>query len=1082
MAPIEARDRRGIGLLVLAVLASGSSSSDPLFAQRLLINEIMSNNQACCADRYGDFDDWIEIYNADGHAVDIGGMFITDDLTDPSVFQFRTDAPKVTTIPPGGFILLWADGDPDQGILHLGFNLASTGEQLGLFASDGETLIDSVTFGPLRGDVSYGRLPDEGDWFLLDEPSPKDANDSPGKLHYSEVPIFSHRGGHYDHPIIVSLIHLNPDTRIFFSTDGGIPTSGTGYNSMGISIENTTVLRARAVTRGFLPSDVITHTYFVDDEVDLPIVSVAVDPEHLWSRDLGIYVKGNRNNFMLDWERPAHLEFYDDGGDLGFSQDVGVKIHGGWSRNQPQKSLAIHARRRYGKEEIDYPLFPDKPMHRYTSFILRNSGNDWTYTLLRDAIMQALVNDRMDIDYQSYRSVVLYLNGQYWGIHNMRERISIGYLGDNYGLDEDEIDYLINNSEVRTGDATHYESLLEYLESNDLTKTGVYEQVSAQMDVDEYLNYQIAEMFIANTDWPGNNLEFWRPRSSNGRWRWILFDTDYGFNLPLALNPSPPEHDMVAMATAPDGQDWPNPPWSTLILRSLLEIDDVRHDFIQRFASHLNTTFRTDRVEGVIDSIRSGIVAEIPRHAERWSPFPSPFYGKSFATIEEWDANLDLMREFARARPSYVWNHLRGQFSLGDRSTLSLEVEPEGAGTIYVNTVAVEAPRWSGFYFNGIPIRVVAVPAQGFEFVSWSEPISDGARANVIIDENYDLIARFASVEQLPVVINEINYNSSETFDPGDWIELHNFGSEAVGIGGWRFRDAGNSPDFILPAGVFLAADGFVVLCRDSTDFRTVFPETGGCLGNLTFGLSSRGEHLTLLDELERIVDSLTYDDQAPWPTEANGTGSTLALENPTLDNSNHEHWYASANGGTPAAPNAPGRRRESADVADFAATSGVGFILLTWRTKFEIGNSGFNIYRALGLDSEYSLRASFRAGDPMLAGRRTSTDDIHYVWYDHDVDAGVEYFYYLGTVNEFDEEARHVDDVQSASSTEGRRDFDKIEEVATYPNPFAASTTVSLSLFEEAKVSGGSRPHNLGHVGENSSTTQTCARRPTGV
>ena len=143
----------------------------------------------------------------------------------------------------------------------------------------------------------------------------------------------------------------------------------------------------------------MTRTYFVGDEFSLPTVSLAVDPEHLWSDELGIYVKGDRRNFTRDWERPAHIEFHDAGGRLEFSQDVGVQIHGGWSRNQPQKSLAVRARRRYGNEAIHYPLFPDKPLSRYKGFVLRNSGNDWTYTLLRDAIMQALVKGRMDIDY-----------------------------------------------------------------------------------------------------------------------------------------------------------------------------------------------------------------------------------------------------------------------------------------------------------------------------------------------------------------------------------------------------------------------------------------------------------------------------------------------------------------------------------------------------------------------------------------------------------------------------------------------------------------------------------------------------------
>ena len=166
---------------LLALLAGCFSLPRPLSAEGLLINELMSNNQSCCADRYGQFDDWIEIHNAGGRAANIGGMFITDDLADPGAFRFPADDPKATTIPAGGYLLLWADEDHDQPGFHLNFGLSSNGEQVGLFASDGTTLVDSVSFGPLRPDVSYARVPDGKAWFLVDEPSPGRKNDSSGK-------------------------------------------------------------------------------------------------------------------------------------------------------------------------------------------------------------------------------------------------------------------------------------------------------------------------------------------------------------------------------------------------------------------------------------------------------------------------------------------------------------------------------------------------------------------------------------------------------------------------------------------------------------------------------------------------------------------------------------------------------------------------------------------------------------------------------------------------------------------------------------------------------------------------------------
>lgn len=872
----------------------------------------MSNNQSCCPDQYGQFDDWIELYNPDRYPKDAGGLFLTDDPANPTAFRIPTNDPRATTIPGRGFLLLWADRDRDQDGLHLGLRLSSRGEHLRLYAADGRTLLDSVTVGALRRDVSYGRLSPHDGWFFLDQPSPLEENIPPGKLHHSHPPTFSHPGGHYSHPITLSLAHPDPNTSIFLSADGAIPRRDARPRTT-LNIKATTVVRALAVTEGLLPSDVMTRTYFIEDKPSLPIVSIALDPEHLWSRELGIYVKGNRTNFTRDWERSAHIEFFEADGGLEFSQDVGVQIHGGWSRNQPQKSLAIHARQKYGNEAIYYPLFPDKPLSRYSGFILRNSGNDWSFTLLRDAIAQALVKDRMDIDYQSYRPVILYINARYWGIHNVRERVSVDYVTDNHGFGPDELDYLFNDSEVRAGSSSHYHSFLKSLEAADLTDPGAPDHIRAHMDVDEYLNYNIAQMYAANTDWPGNNMELWRPRTSDGRWRWIFYDTDYGFNLPMALNPSPPDFDMVAMATIP-GSGWPNPPWATVLPHSLLQVDEFREDFIQRFAAHLNTTFRSPRVNSVIDSLRSAIAPEIPRHADRWSPHPSPFYGDSFATMDDWDANLEVIHAFVRVRSAHVWSHLQARFSLAGRSVLSFQVEPEGAGTLLVNTVPVSDTQSSGHYFNGVPLHLVAVPAPGFEFDSWSDPISDTPRALLLIQEDRELAARFkpsnrpsSQGQPPPVVINEINYNSSETLDSGDWVELHNFGPASLDIAGWRLRDSGNPPYFTLPPKALLHGGGYVVLCRDSTAFRQAYPYVDGCMGNLPFGLSSRGDHLTLLTDLGRIVDSVAYDERPPWPPEPNGAGFTLALAEPTLDNSNHDHWYASADGGTPGAPNAPG-------------------------------------------------------------------------------------------------------------------------------------------------------------------------------
>ena len=391
------------------------------------------------------------------------------------------------------------------------------------------------------------------------------------------------------------------------------------------------------------------------------------------------------------------------------NQGVGVAIFGGCSRLFDQKSLAIHARNRYGDGSLSHQIFPEKDIDKFESIILRNSGQDWFRTMYRDAMIQTVIRQGMDVDYQAYRPAILFLNGEYWGIHNIREKMNEAYIENNYGYERGEFDFLEGQAVATHGSADHYNNLVDFVSTQDMTQPANLDLVDTWMDVDQYLDYQAAQIFIANADWPLGNIRFWRPSTDDGRWRWMIYDTDLSFG---GNGGGRNYSNTLAQATADDGPDWPNPPASTLLFRSLLENQNFEDRFIQRLASHINTTFDSTRVLFVIDSLKANIAAEVPRHEIKWP--------ESIGFNTPWDRHIDRLRDFARLRAANVYQHTIDHFSLSGTASLRIESNQAGRGLIRVATVAIPADVFQGRYFMGVPLTLEATPLPGYRFAGWS--------------------------------------------------------------------------------------------------------------------------------------------------------------------------------------------------------------------------------------------------------------------------------------------------------------------------------------------------------------------------
>ncbi len=721
-------------VLINSCFCSSILSQDNL--PKLFINEFQASNAATVIDpEFQEYSDWLEIYNGEDTTVVISGFYLTDNPEDPQKYKI----PLNTKVRPGWRISFWADGRNTA--RHTNFKLSRSGEHIGLYSAAG-ALIDSLSYGEQIKDMSYGRYPDGGsDWFLFDHPTPVGSNVLPGFKGRASEPHFAINGGFYDGPQIVVLTAQNSAEIVKYTLDGSPPDEQSLTYSEPLRLSQTTVVRAQAIRRNYLSSSVITHTFLIDEPTTLPVVCVATDPANLWSNETGIYVEGTNGirgfcsneprNWNQPWEKPISLEMFEVDGAPGFKLDAGMQIGGGCTRLYPQKTLAIYARSSYGTSKIEYQVFDDKAIGSFNNILLRNSGQDWWRAMFRDGFMQMLVKNRMDIDWQAYKPAVLFLNGEYWGLHAIREKHNEHYLESNFGIDPDKIDILKGNAVVKQGSARLYNEMIEFIETHDMALTEYYDWVSTQMDIDEYLNYQIAEIYFANIDWPGGNTKTWRQHGENHKWRWILFDTDLGFG---AHSRGQYDSNTLANATATSATYYANPPWSTFLLRKLLQNSEFKNQFIQRFASHLNTTFKPERVHHIVDSLKANIAAEIPRHIQKWA--------KSTSFDGGWSYHVEKMHEFASRRPGHVINHVVRKFGLSGTAQLHVRVQNSEMGKVLINGVAVPSD-FAGIYFRNIPIQCKAQPKHGYRFVEWqgiAQASNDSVAFILTVDDTLDAV------------------------------------------------------------------------------------------------------------------------------------------------------------------------------------------------------------------------------------------------------------------------------------------------------------------------------------------------------
>ena len=798
---------------------------DPSEAE-LYINEVLSSNDTGAQDEDGDYSDWVEIWNAGAAPVNLEGWGLSDSYSNPFKWMFGD-----VTIQPNEFLMVWASSKDRRvpsatNALHSNFAISAGGEEVTLTRPDG-ILMDELEPIAIPTDYSRGRFPDGADnWLFFAEPTPGAANTTPGFDAHLQPPLFSVPGGIYTANVTLELSSADDGVTIRYTLDGSEPTATAPIYSHALTLSNRTsaandlseiptnvsdpgppyyegwqhpdgkvfkfsVVRARAFREGAMASPSVSQSYIVDaagtNRFTLPIVSIATDKANLFDDHIGIYTPANDNMWQKgkEWERPGSIEFFEPDGTLAFSGPIGLRLHGNTTRSRPRKALRVYSR---GSGPFEYQIFPDKPLNQFGTFILRNGGNDWGNGVIRDLFLQSLA-ENANMERQYGRPVLVFLDGEYWGIHDLRERFDDDYHLYNYGLDEPEyvqveIDRQMTPPSIPVFDkgnpdwGSDFANLWNSIKTHDLSDANNYAAVTDRIDIRSFIDFHQADIFFANTDWPGNNTRIWRTIETNrtagapayldARWRYMLYDTDFGFALPLEYVPGRDEfaqHNTLAYAAAADGNHL-NDPDATMIFRRLLQNDEFRQQFIVRFADQLNTAYSRAQVTNRWAEMVAAVAPEMDEHVRRWRQ-PT-----------DWEAECAYIRAYGEQRTAAVWGHLQSFFGLNAPKHLTLALSEEEAGFVRVNDVDLNENTagffgypWTGAYFTNYPITLTAHARPGHQFVEW----------------------RKAAVEDGILAADQAaNYSNNE------WPNQSNRGA---GFGPWEHTASGQNCGFFIGAG-----------------------------------------------------------------------------------------------------------------------------------------------------------------------------------------------------------------------------------------------------------------------------------------
>jgi hypothetical protein len=614
----------------------------------VVINEFLASNDSTITDRDGDYSDWVELYNKSEDPIDLSGYSLSDDALEPQKWTF----PSVQMEAHSYLLVYCSDKDRVDAELHANFKLDKEGEFLSLSSPDG-AFIDSLRYPLQEVDVSMGRLPDgNGDFYYFTSPTPLRSNENSNSSVRLTKPDFAVSSGLFEQNFSVSMTSAQPQAIIHFTLDGSEPTASDKLYNQPITINRTTVVRARAFLSGFAASDIRSNIYILNMPSldDIPILSIMTDPENLWNSTTGIVANAMETGDA--WERPVTLDYI--GGNESFNLDAGLRIHGGASRSASQKkSFRLYFRSDYGPAKLEYPILPGTDLDEFDDLVLRGGFNDsWPHrydyqrestTYLRDQLVMDLFRKMGHLSTHG-DFVHVFLNDEYWGVYNLIERYDQDFMDHYVGNG----DWLIIKAREIDGSMTAWHEFENWFSNANFARASTFAELKEHVHLDNLVDYYILNIWIQNVDWPNNNWYIAKNLSeANSKWIFLPWDSEH--TLGGGWGRSQYTENVLKKINESQGAALGN------FLGQLRRSSQFRQLVSNRFDYLTTSVLSEEHVLQHLDSLVQRVETAMDYESDRWGYVFAPEYTY---TRQEWQRALQTMQSFIRNRTDVVWEHL----------------------------------------------------------------------------------------------------------------------------------------------------------------------------------------------------------------------------------------------------------------------------------------------------------------------------------------------------------------------------------------------------------------------------------------
>jgi hypothetical protein len=592
----------------------------------LIINEAMNNNTKYLPQNGAEHYDWIELKNNGRTVIHLGEYKLATTQNNPDEYTL----PQVD-LKPGEYYLLMASGDvnlSNNSYKHTNFKL---GDVESLYLYHNEKVVDSAFLAEIPVNYSYSRTA-KGGFTYSSQPTPKAANQD-GYYMVSGAPQSKLKAGVYN-DVKTLAVELETTGNTYYTLDGSKPTTESTKYTRPINVTKTTILRAATIEPRKVASKVSTFSYIVNEKHVFPVVSVAMNPDDFAG------LQSHPDNVGLEYA--SHVDLFE--GNSGFSVDCGLQLFGGSTRYLPKKSFEMNFRGEYGPGILNYQVFPNRDFSIYNKLVLRSGSQDYNGTYFRDILGSTLMDKSDTVEVQAYKSVVLYINGRYWGIYDVREKVDEYFVSTHYNVDKKTANVVRADSAVSYGSSSGIRSVINYASTRDMTLDANYRYILEHLDINSYIDFWVAELFVTNNDII-NTRYINSSVYDGGKFKMVFYDLDYAF-----YNYS---RDYYAFMTNPAGMS--DFKVSTVLMRNLMRNATFRETFVQRLKLNMESTWNETNVSSKVEMLYTKMQPEMPRDHARWG-----------IPMSDWEEEVDILRNYVHMRTQYLMAQTKSFFNLSN--------------------------------------------------------------------------------------------------------------------------------------------------------------------------------------------------------------------------------------------------------------------------------------------------------------------------------------------------------------------------------------------------------------------------------